>query len=101
MREKNRNSQSHAKTPNTTSRKKLNNSLFSNRNHANYNSKDLADKLCLINFSSMPSTPTGNTFIKKLGEKVGVLNALDERAQGGEGEDDLQLLQKAAFYDFP
>mmetsp|Transcript_30207 Transcript_30207/g.26763 ORF Transcript_30207/g.26763 Transcript_30207/m.26763 type:complete len:83 (-) Transcript_30207:268-516(-) len=53
----------HAKTPNTTSRKKLNNSLHSNRQNQ-YNMKDMANKLCLINFSSMPSTPTGNSFIK-------------------------------------
>ena len=78
MRDK-KNSQSHAKTPNTTSRKKLNNSLYSNRNQHGYNTKDLADKLCLINFSSMPSTPTGNTFIKKLGEKMNILKAEKEK----------------------
>lgn len=43
MRDK-KNSQSHAKTPNTTSRKKLNNSLYSNRNNHAYN-KELTDKL--------------------------------------------------------
>ena len=63
MRDK-KSSHSHAKTPNTTSRKKLANSLQSNKHNLVYNAKELADKLCLINFSSMPSTPTGNTFIK-------------------------------------
>lgn len=72
-----KNSQSHAKTPNTTSRKKLNNSLHSSKNQ--YNAKDLADKLCLINFSSMPSTPTGNSFIKKYGEKMNILKAEKEK----------------------
>lgn len=33
------------KTPNTTSRKKLNNSLHSNRNQTGYNQKELTDKL--------------------------------------------------------
>ena len=53
----------HAKTPNSTSRKKLNNSLHSNRQH-NYDMNEMASKLCLMNFSSMPSTPTGSSFVK-------------------------------------
>lgn len=68
-----------AKTPNTTSRKRLAGSLFGSKNNTAYNAKELADKLCLINFSSMPSTPTGNTFIKKLGEKMNILKAEKEK----------------------
>ena len=33
----------------------------------------------MINFNSMPSTPTGNTFIKKLGEKMNILKAEKEK----------------------
>lgn len=73
-----KNSSGHAKTPNTTSRKKLNSSLYSNRNNG-YNMKEMADKLCLINFSSMPSTPTGSSFIKKLGEKMNIMKAEKEK----------------------
>ena len=90
MREKKHSTGGYAKTPNTTSRKKLNNSLHSNRNNG-YNMKEMADKLCLINFSSMPSTPTGNTFIKKLGEKMNIMK--------GEGEDALPLLQETVVPD--
>ena len=74
-----RNENTTVKTPNTTSRKKLNNSLYSNRNYGGHNQKDLADKLWLINFSSMPSTPTGNTFIKKLAEKWNIMKAEKEK----------------------
>ena len=43
MRDK-KHSTGHAKTPNTTSRKKLNNSLHTNRQHQ-YNAKEMANKL--------------------------------------------------------
>ena len=74
-----RNENTTVKTPNTTSRKKLNSSLHSNRNYGGNGPKEFSDKLWLINFSSMPSTPTGNTFIKKLAEKWNIMKAEKEK----------------------